>query len=104
MPTASAPTESSGIDKTRNDLANLYTKYNELCDLCDVVDVKHLVAVAAHSAIIAEHDAAAITLQRVYTDTEQARVVLLSVHKQVTKQEDQCLQLRAWCCSVCTSR
>jgi len=92
MLAASAATESSGIDETRDDLANLYKEYNELCDLCDAVDVKHMAAVTAHLAVIAEHDVAATALNRVHTDTEQAQAVLLSVQKQVGEQEDMCLQ------------
>ena len=92
MPAASAATESSGIDETRDDLANLYKEYNELCDLCDAADVKHVAAVAAHMAVIAQHEVATIALNCVHTDTEQARAVLLGVQKQAAEQEDRCLQ------------
>ena len=94
MPAASAPTESSDIDETRIDLEKLYKEYNDLCDRCDAVDARHLAAVAAHSAVIAEHDVFTVALQRVHTDTEQAREVLLNVQRQVTEKEYQCSQLR----------
>ena len=92
MPAASVATESNGIDETRDDLANLYKEYNELCDLCDAVDVKHMAAVAAHLAAVAEHNVARIALDRVHKDTEQAWAVLLGVQKQVIEQEEPCLQ------------
>jgi len=92
MPVVSAATESSGIDETRDDLANLYKEYNELCDLCDAADAKHVAAVAAHMAVIAQHDESVIALNRVHTNTEQARAVLIGLQEQVAEQEERCTQ------------